>query len=42
MSIFSNEASRELIEVTDEKRYLAVFNLLGLGTVGRVQGATQY
>ena len=29
-------------ERPDEKRYLAVFNLLGLGTVGRVQGATQY
>ncbi|MEK6725185.1 MAG: LPS assembly protein LptD [Deltaproteobacteria bacterium] len=29
-------------ERPDEKRYLAVFNLLGFGTVGKVKGATQY
>lgn len=29
-------------ERPDEKRYLAVFNLLGLGTVGKVKGVTQY
>lgn len=29
-------------ERPDEKKYLVVFNLLGIGTVGRVQGGTQY
>lgn len=29
-------------ERPDEKRYLAVFNLQGLGTVGKVTGVTQY
>lgn len=29
-------------ERPDEKRYLAVFNLQGLGTVGKVKGATKY